>query len=332
MKKKLLLAAVSAVSIFTLAACSGGSDEIASMKGGKITVEDFYNEAKLNSTNQSIVRDMIIYQVFENNYGDKVSKEEVNKEYDKTKENFGDSFDTQLANAGYTETTYKAYLKQNLALQEGLKAHIDITDDDLKTAWASFHPEVEAQIITAGSEEDATAILKEITDGGDFTKIAKEKSTDTATKEDGGKIKFDSQSTDVPSEVKEAAFKLKDGEVSEVVTSMDSSTYATTYYVVKMTKNQAKGNDMKPYEKEVKQIAEDTKLADQTFVTQVIKEELTDANVKIKDDAFKSVLSDFIDTEDSSEASTEASTKESTEKSTEATDASEEASTEDSSK
>ena len=52
----------------------------------------------------------------------------------------------------------------------------------LKTAWASFHPEVEAQIIQVASEDDAKAVKKEITDGGDFTKIAKEKSTDTATK------------------------------------------------------------------------------------------------------------------------------------------------------
>ena len=47
MKKKLILAAVSALSVLTLAACSGSSsNEIATMKGGKITVEDFYEQAK----------------------------------------------------------------------------------------------------------------------------------------------------------------------------------------------------------------------------------------------------------------------------------------------
>ncbi len=40
--------------------------------------------------------------------------------------------------------------------------------------------------------------------------IAKEKSTDAATKEDGGTIKFDStSSTAVPNEVKTALFDLK---------------------------------------------------------------------------------------------------------------------------
>ena len=46
-----------------------------------------------------------------------------------------------------------------------------------------------------------------------------------------------------------AAFKLKDGEVSEPIAATNMQTYQTTYYVVKMTKNKAKGNDMKPYEK-----------------------------------------------------------------------------------
>ena len=70
-----------------------------------------------------------------------------------------------------------------------------------------------------------------------------------------------------------------------------------------MTKNKAKGNDMKPYEKEIKKIAEETKLADQTFVSKVISDELKAANVKIKDDAFKNALAGYMQTESSSASS-----------------------------
>lgn len=62
-------------------------------------------------------------------------------------------------------------------------------------------------------------------------------------------MKFDSTTTTVPAEVKEAAFKLKDGQVSDVITSTNASTYTTEYYVVKMVKNQNKGNDMDKYKK-----------------------------------------------------------------------------------
>ena len=329
MKKKILLAAAGLFSVVVLGACSGSSSqEIATMKGGKITVEDFYNEAKKESTNQSLVRNMIIYKVFENAYGDKVTDKQIDKAYDEQKESLGDSFDSQLKSAGYTTKTFKAYLKQSLAFQEGLKAHVKITDKDLKTAWESFHPEVTARIIQASSEDDAKAIKKQLDDKGDFAKIAKEKSQDSATKEDGGKIKFDSQSSSVPSEVKEAAFKLKNGEVSDVISTTDSSTYQTSYYIVKMEKTSSKGNDMDKYKKELKQIAEDTQMADQTFTSEVIAKELKKANVKIKEDSFEDILSVFLTTNSSSSAATSTSSSKkaestsSTESSTEATDSS----------
>ena len=86
-------------------------------------------------------------------------------------------------------------------------------------------------------------------------------------------------------EVKEAAFKLKDGEISDVITTTNPTSYATEYYVVKMVKNQNKGNDMDKYKDQLKDIATETKLSDNAFTTKVIGEELKDANVKIKDDA-----------------------------------------------
>ncbi|MGC3359872.1 peptidylprolyl isomerase, partial [Enterococcus faecalis] len=46
MKKKLILAAAGAMAVFSLAACSSASKEIATMKGSTITVDDFYNEIK----------------------------------------------------------------------------------------------------------------------------------------------------------------------------------------------------------------------------------------------------------------------------------------------
>ncbi len=339
-KNKIILAATSALAVLALAACSGSTDkDIATMKGGTITVSDFYDEAKASSSNQQLVQNMIIYKVFNNKYGDKVSDKKVNEEYDKQAKSYGDTFESQLEAAGYTEDSYKQTIKNNLVLQAGIKDHIKLTDEDLKTAWESFHPEVEAQIIKVSSEDDAKAVKKSADDGEDFAKLAKDKSTDTETKDDGGKIKFDSQTTTVPSEVKEAAFKLKNDEVSDVITATNTSTYATDYYVVKMVKNQNKGNDMDKYKDKLKEIATDTKLNDQTFQTKVISEELKAANVKVKDDAFKNVLSAFTtessstDTSDSEKSSTD-STKTSDTKTTDSTKASEteESTTESSSK
>ena len=103
-KKSIILAATSALAVLTLAACSGDTNkDIATMKGGTITVSDFYDEAKLESSNQSLVQRMIIYKVFNNKYGDKVTDKQVDAEYDKQAKSLGDTFESQLEAAGYVQ-------------------------------------------------------------------------------------------------------------------------------------------------------------------------------------------------------------------------------------
>lgn len=301
MKKRFLALAI-VLGTGLLSGCTNAGEKTAvSYKGGTISEQEVMDSLKKMQGADSAVQQLIVYQVFEDKYGDDVSTKEIDSQYDQTKKQLGDSFDSQLKSAGYTEQTFKDSIKQSLAFQEGLKKHIKLTDEDLKTAWESFHPEVEAQIIQVASEDDAKDVKKAADKGDDFSKLAKDKSTDTTTKEDGGKVKFDSTTTTVPAEVKEAAFKLKDGQVSDVITSTNASTYTTEYYVVKMMKNQNKGNDMDKYKKELKEIATDTKLSDSTFQNKVIGEVLKDANVKIKDKDFENVLSTF--TSDSSTVS-----------------------------
>ncbi|EME7219761.1 peptidyl-prolyl cis-trans isomerase [Enterococcus faecium] len=301
MKKRFLALAI-VLGAGLLSGCTNAGEKTAvSYKGGTISEQEVMDSLKKMQGADSAVQQLIVYQVFEDKYGDDVSTKEIDSQYDQAKKQLGDSFDSQLKTAGLTKETFKDSIKQSLAFQEGLKKHIKLTDEDLKTAWKTFHPEVEAQIIQVASENDAKDVKKAADKGDDFSKLAKDKSTDTKTKEDGGKVKFDSTTTTVPAEVKEAAFKLKDGQVSDVITATNASTYAPEYYVVKMVKNQNKGNDMDKYEKELKEIATDTKLSDSTFQNKVIGEVLKDANVKIKDKDFENVLSTF--TSDSSTAS-----------------------------
>ena len=336
MKKKLILAAASAFAVFALAACSS-SDNIATMKGSTITVEDFYNRIKADSNSQTTVANMIIFKVFEDKYGDKVKTDAIDEEFNKTKESAeaqGYNFDDYLSQNGYTTKSYKALIKQMLAYQEGLSAHVDVTEDDIKAAWESFHPEVEAQIISVATEDEAKEIKAELDKGGDFTEIAKEKSTDTTTKEDGGKVTFDSTSTTIPATVQEAAYKLKNDEVSEPIAATDSTGYTTIYYLVKMTKTSAKGNDLEPFRDQLKEIAEETQKADQTFTSKVISDELKEANVKIKDEAFSDVLAGYMTTEStgteetsSSEVTDDNETKSSSKDSSSKDSSSDEAST-----
>jgi foldase protein PrsA len=326
LKKKIMFGAVSAMTLLSLTAC-GGSKDIATMKGGKITVEDFYNKAKTQQSSKQIVQNMILSKVFEKKYGDQVKDSEVTKKFNETKKQYGEQFKSALKSAGYTEASYKEQIRQQLAMQKGLEKHVKITDKDIKSAWKSFHPKVSAQMIVIDDKAKADEVLKEVkAEGADFAKIAKEKSTDNATKSKGGNVKFDSTSTTIPTNVQTAAFALKDGETSELITYSNSQTYQSQYYIVKMVKNKAKGNSMKPYTAQLKEIAKKTKLQDTTFVTKTVANELKEANVKISDSAFSDVMAQYMGTSSSSSSAKKSSSKSSTKSSSASSSSSSEAS------
>lgn len=74
-------------------------------------------------------------------------------------------------------------------------------------------------------------------DGDDFFKLVEDKLIDLEIKEDGGKVKFDLMIIIIFVEVKEVVFKLKDGEVFDVIIVINIIFYVIEYYVVKMVKN-----------------------------------------------------------------------------------------------
>ena len=321
--KKFLAGAVTLLAAATLAACSSSADkDIITMKGSTISVSEFYDKVKYNSQAQQVLLSMIIGEVFEKEYGGKVSAQEVDDAYNDMAEQYGDSFASALASASLTEETYKDQIRTNKLVEYAVKkaAEKELTDDAFKSAFEAYTPEVTARIIRLDDETKAKEVLASAqAEGADFAQLAKDNSTDTNTKDDGGKITFDSSSTTVPTEVKTAIFALDAGQVgASVISVLDTSTYTTSYYVVKLESKTEKSDNWKDYKDKLKEIILAEKQADSTFVSNVIKTALQDANVKVKDSAFQNLLSQYITTEESS-SSTESSSSSSstTESSTE---------------
>lgn len=77
------------------------------MKGSTITVSEFYKEVKSNSAAQQVLLQMVIKDVFEAKYGDKVTDAEVDEAYNEMADQYGDSFAQALASAGLTEKPTK---------------------------------------------------------------------------------------------------------------------------------------------------------------------------------------------------------------------------------
>ena len=310
MKKKFVAGAVTLLSVVTLAACAkGGSDkDIVTMKGDTITVGDFYDEIKHNQGAQQYLFQMTINKVFEKEYGSKVSDKDVEKKVDEQKKQLGESFNSYLTQQGLTEETNKQQIRSNLLLEYAVDQAIskELTDEAYKKAFETYTPEITANVIKVDSEEKANEVLASVkAEGADFAQIAKENSTDASTKEKGGEIKFDSGTTTVPTRVKEAASKLDVNGISDVVIDPASQKSAGAYYIVKVTKKEEKGSDWKKYEKRLKEILTAGRKNDANFIRSIIAKAMSNANIKVKDDAFKATFNQYMQnigakTEDSS--------------------------------
>ncbi len=300
-KKSLKLAAVALLGVLTLAGCSGGKD-IATMKGGKITEDELFAELKKAPEASQTLTGMIVNKITDTAYGDKVDQKDIDKEFDKVQEQNGGKkpFEDLLKQNKMDIKSYKENIKSTLAFKEMLKSHLKITDADLKESWATYHPSVDAQIMMFDKKEDAEKALKDVNDGKDFTAVAKEVSKDEVSKKDGGKVTFDSTMATkpegilIPEQLKQEAYKLEDGKVSGVVESQNMQTGTDSFYIVKMVKNQKKGDDYKKFEKELKKITEETKMSDPAFTQEVLGKELEKANVKVTDDQFKNILDPYL--------------------------------------
>ena len=299
MKKKFVAGAVTLLSVVTLAACAkGGSDkDIVTMKGDTITVGDFYDEIKNNQGAQQYLFQMTINKVFEKEYGSKVSDKDVEKKVDEQKKQLGEAFNSYLTQQGLTEETNKQQIRSNLLLEYAVDQAIskELTDEAYKKAFETYTPEITANVIKLDSEEKANEVLASVkAEGADFAQIAKENSIDASTKEKGGEIKFDSGTTTVPTRVKEAASKLDVNGISDVVIDPASQKSAGAYYIVKVTKKEEKGSDWKKYEKRLKEILTAERKNDANFIRSIIAKAMTNANIKVKDDAFKATFNQYM--------------------------------------
>jgi len=114
--------------------------------------------------------------------------------------------------------------KKQIVIQEFLKKKAKelVTDDKLRAAYAESakkpEEEVHARHILVKTEEEAKAIEKKLKNGGDFEKLAKEKSEDKSSGASGGDLGWFTAEKMVP-EFSKVAFALKKGEISAPVKS-----------------------------------------------------------------------------------------------------------------
>lgn len=292
MKKVAAVVAVAGVALST-AACSnsGNNATVASYKGGKITQQQYYDEMKKSQAGKSALANMIINRALEQQYGKYVSSKKVDKQYNNYKKQYGSQFSTVLQQNSMTASTFKQNLKTNLLSEAALKHIKKISNKQEQEAWKNYQPKVTIQHILVAKKSTAEDIIKQLKDGKSFKSLAKKYSLDTATKNKAGKLPaFDSTDNTLDSAFKTAAFKLKTGEVTESPVKSQSG-----YHVIKMISHPAKGK-FADHKKAIDDEIYASMAQDQAVMKDVIATVLKNADVSIKDNDLKDVLSAYVAT------------------------------------
>lgn len=287
----------------TLAGC-GSQKVVATTNGGNITEPAYYSSLKETPSGQQVLQQMILSKVLEKQYGDKVSQTAVNQLFNQTKAQYGSSFNRVLSQGGITQSSYKSDIRFRLLFKEAVKANIKITDAQLKKQFKHYEPKVTVAHILVANKTTAQKIITQLSDTKPanrektFTQLAKRYSTDTVTKNKGGKrAQFDSTDTTLDSAFKQAAFKLKTDDYTTVPVKTQYG-----YHVILMLNNPGKGT-VKDHKAALTAQIVNQEVNNSEVTHEVIAKVLKKGDVSIKDSQLKQVLSDYMSSSSSNASS-----------------------------
>lgn len=278
--KKTIFALTVAASI-GLAACSNPGDEVVvSTSVGDITQEEFYNSMK-DIAGDQLLQQVVVEQILNDKY--KVTDEEIEEELKGVKEQYGESYESVLAQSNLTEETLKTNIRFTLLQEKALK-DVEVTDEEIEKYYNQASQELNARHILVEDEETAKEIKAKLDAGEDFAELAKEFSTDPGSGAQGGDLGWFTVGTMVP-EFNDAAYALEVDEISEPVQSEHG------FHIIQVTEKR----DVKDYGKledkkeEIRESIAATKADWNTKMAELIK----DADVKVKDKDLKDAFSGF---------------------------------------
>ncbi|MCU5439805.1 peptidylprolyl isomerase PrsA [Bacillus cereus] len=270
MRGKHIFIITALISILMLAACGqkNSSATVATATDSTITKSDFEKQLK-DRYGKDMLYEMIAQDVITKKY--KVSDDDVEKEVQKAKSQYGDQFKNVLKNNGLKdEADFKNQIKFKLSMNKAIKQ--SVTEKDVKD---HYKPEIKASHILVSDENEAKEIKKKLDAGASFEELAKQESQDLLSKEKGGDLGYFNSGRMAP-EFETAAYKLKIGQISNPVTSPNG------YHIIKLTDKK----ELKPYDEvkdSIRKNLEEERIADPIFGKKLLQSELKKANIKIND-------------------------------------------------
>lgn len=286
--KKWMLALTLASGVLALSACSStGADKVAESSAGNITKDDLYKAMKDKVGSQAL-QQLILEKVLSKKYT--VSDSDVNKKLNDIKNQYGASFQTALAQSGFKdENDFKSSIKDQLLIQKAAESDLSVTNKDLQDAYASYKPDIRARHILVADLKTANLVEQKLKSGAKFEDLAKQYSTDTASKTKGGDLGWFGTGVMDPT-FEKAAYALKINQISTPVKTQFG------YHVIQKTgeKQKKSFNQMKSQLKT--QIITNKLSSDTNAISTILQKEFKDAKVKVDDSTLKDALNPSLGT------------------------------------
>ncbi|MCP3026758.1 peptidylprolyl isomerase [Halobacillus sp. A5] len=306
--KKTILTALLASGLVVLSACSeeGDAEAVVETSGGDVTKEEFYEELKKNS-GEEVLQQLVLNKILEDNYD--VSDEDVDKELNTLKDQYGDQFEMVLQQSGFSdEDEFKETIRLSLLQEQAAAENVDISEEEMETYYERMKTEVEASHILVEDEETADEVKEKLDEGGDFADLASEYSSDPSA-EEGGELGFFGPGT-MDSNFEDAVYNLEVDEISDPVESQFG------FHIIKVTDTR-EVEDVESYEDSkdeikrtlVSQNVDQQQLQEQ--MNQLLEESEIDVKIEEYEDLFEQPEAPVEDPEEETEEGEEEAEEES---------------------
>lgn len=222
----------------------GGMNEtIGKMEGATFTTADLYTEMTKqmpegqDATMLDSLMTLKLIELEATSAGVVLDDTAVQAELDKIKKNFGteEEFTAALQQNGMTLEALSEQIKTQMKLRQIFEKQNPASEADLKAYYetnkenfATSPKQVQASHILLTTKEEAEAVLAELKAGKDFATLAKAKSQDPGSKDNGGELPLFGRG-EMNAGFEEAAFALAKGQMSEVVEAESG------FHIIKVT-------------------------------------------------------------------------------------------------
>lgn len=199
---------------------------VAEVNGDKISKDELYsllNEQYGEEILDAIISEKLIEQeAKEQNIS--VTDAEIEEELQLLYESYGgeEAFNAAMETNGVTKDQINQDLETYIITNKILEPRVKVTEDEMKSYFEenkdtfTQQEQVQASHILVADEAAAKEVKDKLANGGDFSELAKEYSTDTETKDAGGDLGLFGKG-DMVAEFEEAAFSMELNTISEPI-------------------------------------------------------------------------------------------------------------------